>query len=100
MEAESSPASRTCLHPVHMDRARGKEGGLGPPKTSQRSMDREQESTVSHTVWAERRTKPIGGPRLRRGSATARHMSGLARPKAQPMSRPNRPSLDPVRVDR
>ena len=54
MEAESSPAGRTRLHPVHMDRARGKEGGLGPPKTSQRSMDHERESTVGHTVRAER----------------------------------------------
>ena len=78
MEAEGSPTSHMRLHPVHMDRARGKEGGLGPPKTSQRSMDRERESTVSHTVWAERWTKPIGGPRLRCGSATARHVSGLS----------------------
>ena len=23
----------THLHPVHMDQARGKKGGLGPPKT-------------------------------------------------------------------
>ena len=44
---------RMRLHPVHMNQARGKEGGLGPPKTSQRSMDREHESTVNHAVWAE-----------------------------------------------
>ena len=53
MEAEDSPIGRMRLHPVHMDQARGKKGGLGPPKTSQRSMDREHESTVNHAVWAE-----------------------------------------------
>ena len=47
---ESFLAGRTCLHPVHMDQARGKKGGLGPPKTSQRSMDREHESTVNRAV--------------------------------------------------
>ena len=44
---------RTRLHPVHMDQARRKKGGLGPPKTSQRSMDREHESTMNHAVWAK-----------------------------------------------
>ena len=53
MEAEDSPTGHMRLHPVHMDQARGKKGGLGPPKTSQRSVDREHESTVNHAVWAE-----------------------------------------------
>ena len=50
---ESFLASRTRLHPVHMDQARGKKGGLDPSKTSQRSMDREHESIVNHAVWAK-----------------------------------------------
>ena len=82
---ESFLAGRTRLHPVHMDQARGKKGGLGPPNTSQRSMDREHGFTMSHAVWAERWMKPSGGPGLRRGSATACHVSWPARPKSSPV---------------
>ena len=55
-------------------------------RPSQRSMDLEHEFTVSHAVWAERWTKPSGGPWLRRGSATACHVVGqsLAHIQAQP----------------
>ena len=83
---ESFLAGRTHLHPVHMNQARGKKGGLGPSKTSQRSMDREHQFTVNHVGWAEWWTKPSGGPWLRRGSATACHMVGQspAHIQAQP----------------
>ena len=47
----------THMHPVHVDHAKGKRDGLGPPKTSLRSMDREHESTMSHVVWADLWTK-------------------------------------------
>jgi len=82
---ESFLTGRTRLHPVHMNQARGKKGGLGPPKTSQRSMDHEHKFTVNHAGWAEQLTKPSGGPWLRRGSATACHVSGPARPKSSPV---------------
>ena len=42
-------------------------------------------STVSHAHAPSRRPQPSGGPRLRRGSTTACHVSGPARPRsAQP----------------
>ena len=48
-------AGRMRMHPVYMSQARGKKGGFGPLKTSQRSMDREHESTMSQ------RCGPNGG---------------------------------------
>jgi hypothetical protein len=88
-------ASHSHMHPVHADHRERVEGWMrftgrrrGPPWTSARVHRKP-------SLW----TKPSRSPRLRRGSTIACHVSNPARPRlAQP--EPNRPSLDPTRVDR